>query len=159
VQGVYFSRPLSGADRVALLARQAPMDLGPPPCAGARRTVLLAGADTGLQADFCRIAAAFGYQVLLAHCADEAYEQLAGNEVAVVLAGEDLAGDSAIDFFRRIKHMHPRSVRVLLTGDTSAANLANAINRGAIFKFATKPWSDASLTGVLASAFSYYEHF
>ena len=84
---------------------------------------------------FARVAAAAGYHVLLARCAAEAYELLAGNEVGVVLAGEDLAGDSAIDFFRRIKHMHPRSVRVLLTGDTSAANLANAINRGAIFKF------------------------
>ncbi|HEY0488531.1 MAG TPA: EAL domain-containing protein [Telluria sp.] len=159
VQGFYFSRALSDSAMVALLGRGQPMDLGVLACRGQRRTVLLADPDRSVQAELQRLAAGAGYELLLANCAADVYEQLAGNRVAVVLAGQDLAGDSAIDLFRRIKHMHPRTVRVLLTGDTSATNLANAINHGGVFKFATKPATATVLAGVLASAFTHYEHF
>ena len=159
VQGFYFSRALSGPAMVAMLAGQGKIDLAPAAVACDRRTVLLAAADPLLREDFLRVAGRAGYHVLLAHGVDEAHELLAVNAVGVVLAGQELAGDSAIGFFGRIKHMHPRTVRVLLSDDTSAANLADAINRGAVYKIAPKPWSDLALTGVLASAWSYYAHF
>ncbi|WP_182915787.1 EAL domain-containing protein [Massilia cavernae] len=159
VQGFYFSRPLPGAAMVALLGGQTCMDLGPVVRGTRRRTVLLADDDPASRAAFLRLAGACGYHVLAARSLDDAYELLAGHEVGVVLAAQQPGGDSSIDFFRRIKHMHPRTVRVLLTGDTSPGNLAEAINKGAVFKFAPKPWSDDALLGVLASAFAYYEHF
>ena len=159
VQGFYFSRALSDSAMVAMLARAAPIDLGWLHLRGQRRTLLLLDPDPTLRAELQRVAASAGYEVLLANCAADAYELLARNQVAVVLAGQDLAGDSGIDLFGRVKHMHPRTVRVLLTGDTSATNLANAINHGGIFKFATKPASAEALTGVLASAFAHYEQF
>ena len=159
VQGFYFSRALSGPAMVSMLASQLDVDVAMPVSGCERRTVLLADADPQLRADFARLAGRAGYHVLLAQRVDDAYELLAGNDVGVVIAGQELAGDSAIEFFGRIKHMHPRTVRVLLTSDTSATNLAEAINRGSIHQFATKPWSDTALAGVLASAYSYHAHF
>ena len=158
VQGFYFSRPLNDIAMVGMLGKQPQDGIAPAP-ACARRTVLLADADPQLHEDFRRLAGRAGYHVLLAQRVEDAYELLAANEVGVVLAGQDVAGDSAIDFFARVKHLHPRTVRVLLTGDTSVANLTNAINHGAIFKFSSKPWSDLGLIGVLESAWSYYAHF
>ncbi|MGZ8290637.1 MAG: hypothetical protein ACXW3B_19965 [Telluria sp.] len=66
-------------------------------------------------------------------------------------------GHTGIDFFQRIKSMYPRTVRVLLTADTTPANLADAINKGAIFKFVEKPWRDEAMLAVLGSAFAHYE--
>jgi len=94
--------------------------------------------------------------VLLAPGFGEAHELLASNQVGVIVAGQERAGDAAIDFFRRIKQLHPRAVRVLLTGDTSATNLADAINSGSVYKLATKPWSESAIIGTLASAYSYH---
>ncbi|MBZ2208862.1 EAL domain-containing protein [Massilia soli] len=159
VQGFYFSRALSGAAMVAMLGQQAAIGPALPMPGLGLRTVLLADPDPRLRDDFRAIAASAGYHVLLAQGFEEAYELLAGNEVGVVVAGQERAGDAAIDFFRRLRHIHPRVVRVLLTGDTSATNLADAINSGSVYKFATKPWSPSALTGTLASAYAYYERF
>lgn len=157
VQGFHFSRALSDSAMVSMLSSQEAIEVAMPVQGCARRTVLLAEADPWVREEFMRVAGRAGFHVLLAHCVEEACELLAGNEVGVVAAGQEVAGDSAIEFFGRIKQMHPRTVRVLLTGDTSATNLAEAINRGSIHQFATKPWSDPTLARVLTSAYSYYE--
>jgi FixJ family two-component response regulator len=49
--------------------------------------------------------------------------------------------------------MYPDTVRMVLSGYTELAAVTAAINEGAIYKFLTKPWSDAELRSHIHKAF------
>ena len=157
IQGYYFSRPLPEQAMLAMLERGMGMDMAPLAPSVKRRTVLLVDDEPQVLSTFRKMLDGQGYEVLTAHDLPEAYELLAGHEVGVVISDQELIGHTGIDFFQRIKSMYPRAVRVLLTADSTPANLAEAINKGGIFKFVEKPWQDEALLAVLASGFAHYE--
>ena len=157
IQGYYFSRPVPEQAMLAMLERGMGMDMAPLARNVQRRTVLLVDDEPQVLSTFRKMLDGQGYDVLTAHGLPEAYELLAGHEVGVVISDQELIGNTGIDFFQRIKSMYPRAVRVLLTADSSPANLAEAINKGAIYKFLEKPWRDEALLAVLASGFAHYE--
>ncbi|WP_229459102.1 EAL domain-containing protein [Massilia cavernae] len=157
IQGYYFSRPLPEQAMVAMLERGLRMDLAPLAPSVRRRTVLLVDDEPQVLSTFRKVLDGRGYDVMTAHGVAEAYELLAGHEVGVVISDQELLGHTGIDFFQRIKRMYPRTVRVLMTADISPANLADAINKGAIYKFVAKPWQDEAMVALLASAFAHYE--
>ena len=157
IQGYYFSRPLPEQAMLAMLERDMGMDMAPLAPSVKRRTVLLVDDEPQVLSTFRKLLDGEGYEVLTAHDLPEAYELLAGHDVGVVVSDQELIGHTGIDFFQRIKSMYPRAVRVLLTADSTPANLADAINKGAIFKFVAKPWQDDALLAVLASGFGHHE--
>jgi response regulator RpfG family c-di-GMP phosphodiesterase len=57
------------------------------------------------------------------------------------------------EFFSSVKEMYPRTVRLILSGYTDLKSVTDAINRGSIYKFLTKPWDDQLLRGEIAQAF------
>jgi ActR/RegA family two-component response regulator len=157
IQGYYFSRPLAEPGIVAMLRSGAALEL---PLMGQRskqRMVLLVDHEPRAQAHFRRLLDGTPYELLSARKLEDAYEILASREIGVVVSGQGPEGGSGVDFFERIKRLYPRAARVLLTGDDSAAMLADAINLGAVFKFIATPDDDAHVLGVLASAFEHYE--
>ena len=133
------------------------MDMAPLARSVQRRTVLLVDDEPQVLSTFRKMLDGQGYEVLTAPGLGQAHELLARHEVGVVVSGQELMGDTGIDFFERIKSMHPRTARVLLTTDTSPANLADAINKGAIYKFVEKPWRDEAMLEVIAGAFAHHE--
>ncbi|MBZ2208860.1 EAL domain-containing protein [Massilia soli] len=157
IQGYYFSRPVPEQAMLAMLERGMGMDIAPLARSVQRRTVLLVDNEPQVLSSFRKMLDGQGFEVLTALGLPEAYELLAGHEVGVVISDQELIGNTGIDFFQRIKSMYPRAVRVLLTTDTTPANLADAINKGAIYKFVEKPWRDEDLLGVLASSFAHNE--
>jgi FixJ family two-component response regulator len=49
--------------------------------------------------------------------------------------------------------MYPETVRMVLSGYTDLTAVTDAINRGAIYKFLTKPWNDDELRTQIRDAF------
>jgi FixJ family two-component response regulator len=49
--------------------------------------------------------------------------------------------------------MYPETVRIVLSGYTDLSAVTDAINRGAIYKFLTKPWNDDDLRAQIREAF------
>jgi len=64
---------------------------------------------------------------------------------------------SGTEFLSRVKDLHPYTVRIMLSGYAEPNSLVDAINRGAIFKFLTKPWEDDLLRENIREAFCHYE--
>ena len=60
---------------------------------------------------------------------------------------------SGTEFLNRVKAIYPDTVRLILSGYTDLATVTDAINRGAIYKFLTKPWDDADLRAQIRDAF------
>jgi response regulator RpfG family c-di-GMP phosphodiesterase len=95
-----------------------------------------------------------GYHVLLARTPAEGFEQLALHQVQVVICDTGLPATAA--FFERVKDLHPHATRIVLTTDTDNEAILNAINRGAIHRYYTKPWNDDSLRANIREAFRHH---
>jgi DNA-binding NtrC family response regulator len=60
------------------------------------------------------------------------------------------------ELLSRARKLHPKAVRVVLSGYTGLDSLTDAINRGEIYKFLTKPWDDKHLLETIREAFRHY---
>lgn len=94
-----------------------------------------------------------GYRILTAGSAHQAFEVLAQNEVQVVVSDQRMPAMSGTDFLSEVKSLYPDTVRLMLSGYTDLAAVTEAINRGAIYRFLTKPWVDEQLRGHVREAF------
>ena len=94
-----------------------------------------------------------GYEILTTTNAGEAFELLAKNDVQVIVSDQRMPDCSGTDFLSQVKEMYPATVRMVLSGYTDLAAVTDAINRGAIYKFLTKPWNDTQLREHIREAF------
>jgi len=78
--------------------------------------------------------------------------------VQVILSDQRMPGMSGTEFLSQVKEMYPDTVRIVLSGFTDLASVTESINRGAIYKFLTKPWDDDALRAQVLEAFRRHEH-
>lgn len=151
-QGYYFSRPLAAVDIPELLRRRYLMPLGPgEDIAG--RTLLVLDDEENIRRSLIRLLRRDGYRILDAGNAAEAFELLATHRVQVILSDQRMPGISGTEFLSQVKEMYPDTVRMVLSGFTDLSSVTEAINRGAIYKFLTKPWDDDALRAQVLEAF------
>lgn len=156
-QGFYIARPLPAAEIPELLRRRyllpanAAEDL-------AERTLLLLDDEENIRRALTRLLRRDGYRILDAGNAQDAFELLATNRVQVILSDQRMPGMSGTEFLSQVKEMYPATVRMVLSGFTDLSSVTEAINRGAIYKFLTKPWDDEALRAQVLEAFRRYEH-
>lgn len=98
-----------------------------------------------------------GYALLTAGSGPEALELLAKNPVGVIVSDQRMPGMTGSEFLERAKDIRPDSVRIMLSGYTDLQSVTDAINRGAIYRFLTKPWDDELLRDNIRQAFEQYE--
>jgi diguanylate cyclase (GGDEF)-like protein/PAS domain S-box-containing protein len=151
-QGFYFSRPLSASDIPELLRRRYLMPLGPGEDI-ADRTLLVLDDEENIRRSLLRLLRRDGYRILDAGNAAEAFELLATHRVQVILSDQRMPGISGTEFLSQVKEMYPDTVRMVLSGFTDLSSVTEAINRGAIYKFLTKPWDDDALRAQVLEAF------
>jgi DNA-binding NtrC family response regulator len=77
--------------------------------------------------------------------------------VQVIVSDQRMPGISGTQFLSRVKDMYPDTMRIVLSGYTDLATLTDAINRGAIYKFLTKPWDDEDLRKQVQDAFRQFD--
>jgi YesN/AraC family two-component response regulator len=60
---------------------------------------------------------------------------------------------SGVEFLSRVKDLYPQTVRIVLSGYSELSTVTDAINRGAIWKYISKPWDDEVLLQEIRSVF------
>ncbi len=83
--------------------------------------------------------------VLTATSALEGMELIQSNTVSVIVSDNMMPSMNGVDFLAWTKTVSPDSVRILMTGYADLHATIEAINRGEIFRFITKPWNDMEL--------------
>lgn len=98
-----------------------------------------------------------GYTILTATSGKAGLEVLAANpNVGVILSDQRMPEMTGADFLSQVKQLYPETVRIMLSGYTDLNSVTDAINKGAIFKFLTKPWEDELLRTNVKEAFDLY---
>lgn len=157
MQGYYFSRPVSAAD-FALLLREGHR-LRPSGenrrCSG--KALLIVDDDEEAAAALAEVLGIDGYQIMTATSAAEGFELLANHRVAVVISDQRMPEMNGSEFLSRVRELHPDTVRIILSGHADLDSVTEAINRGAIYKFAYKPWKEKDIREKIGAAFSHHE--
>jgi len=89
----------------------------------------------------------------VANNSEEAFELLARRPIQVIVSDQRMPGMTGTEFFTRVRQLYPDTMRIILSGYTELETVIEAINRGAIYKFLTKPWDDEQLREQVREAF------
>jgi diguanylate cyclase (GGDEF)-like protein len=156
IQGYFYSKPLP-PDELSLLV-QSGHSLPPSPGDASQpaQTLLIVDDDVNVLASLHRLFRRDGYQILTAASPTEAFELLALHAVQVIVCDQRMPAMSGTEFLSKVKEMYPETIRIILSGYTGLEAVLDAINRGAIYRFYTKPWDDTQLRDNIRLAFHHY---
>ena len=152
MQGNFFSPAVAKETFEGQLRDNKRMSVPVPPSAD-QRTLLLVDDEPGIRAALTRMLRGDGYQILTASNGAEGLEILAVNPVQVIISDQRMPGMSGTEFLNIVKELYPDTVRIILSGYTDIEVVTESVNRGAVFKFLTKPWDDDLLREQVRDAF------
>ena len=87
-----------------------------------------------------------------ADSAKEAMELLEEIEFAVMISDMQMPGENGADFFSKARELQPHAIRVLLSGHSDVADVQDAVNRGGIHSYMSKPWDEEELDKFIGEA-------
>ena len=151
MQGYLFSKALPAAELAELLGSGRTLEVG----AGetARETLLLVDDEPSILSALNRLLRRDGYTILTSESPAAAFDLLAQHEVQVIVSDQRMPEMSGTEFLERVKKLYPETIRIVLSGYTDLETVTDAINRGAIYRFLTKPWDDELLRKQIREAF------
>ncbi|MDQ5960684.1 MAG: hypothetical protein QG592_1767 [Pseudomonadota bacterium] len=158
IQGYLFSQPLPAAELAVFVRDPRALAVLTESSGREERTLLLVDDEPDILNSLKRLLRRSGYRILTAGSAAEGLELLALNDVQVIVSDQRMPIMSGAEFLSRVKSLYPETMRIVLSGYTELASLTDAINRGAIYKFVTKPWDDDELREVIREAFITHGH-
>jgi response regulator RpfG family c-di-GMP phosphodiesterase len=88
--------------------------------------------------------------------AAEARKILENKDVHVILSDQRMPKMTGIEFFESILESFPDPIRILVTGYTDINAVIDAINRGQVYKYLTKPWSEDDVRHAIEKAYEVY---
>jgi len=80
------------------------------------------------------------HEVLTARSGAEALEIIRTQPIDLLITDQRMPRMSGIQLIEAAKLLQPAMVRIILTGYTEPADLIDAINRGEVYRYLTKPW-------------------
>ena len=121
------------------------------------RTLLLVDDEEDIGAALARLLRRDGYKILRAKSAKDGLALLAENEVGVIVSDQRMPEMTGVEFLTQVKELYPHTIRIILSGYADLEAVMDATNRGAIYKFFTKPWDNEALCAEVMEAFRHHE--
>jgi signal transduction histidine kinase len=97
------------------------------------------------------------YRVLGATRAIDGLKILEREKVHIVMTDQRMPEMSGVEFLKRLRVLHPETVRLLFTAYSDLETVTEAINEGSVYRYITKPFDDQELHAVLRQAAEHYD--
>ncbi|WP_017257818.1 response regulator [Pedobacter arcticus] len=85
------------------------------------------------------------YKVFIAISGDEALKILEKSAVDIIITDQRMPQMTGVQFLEKVLETHPDPMRILLTGYADMGAVVDAVNKGKIFHYLTKPWNEEEL--------------
>jgi len=96
------------------------------------------------------------YNIFTAIRGEEALKILHNNPINVIITDQRMPQMTGVEFLESILPQFPDPIRVLLTGYADMNAVVDAVNKGKIFHYLTKPWNEEELDMVINRAYDIY---
>lgn len=97
------------------------------------------------------------YEVFTARSGLEALDILEKNSIALIISDQRMPEMTGVELLQKSITVSPYTVRIILTGYTDTSALIQAINKGHIYQYITKPWDRQELRIIVRRALESYE--
>jgi response regulator RpfG family c-di-GMP phosphodiesterase len=97
------------------------------------------------------------YNVLLAISGDEAMKILENTHVEIIITDQRMPNMTGVEFLEKVLEKYPDPMRILLTGYADMNAVVDAVNKGKIFHYLSKPWNEDELDMTINRAYEVYK--
>jgi diguanylate cyclase (GGDEF)-like protein/PAS domain S-box-containing protein len=155
MQGYLFSMPVDASAISDMLRNGTGINLSLDQ-GESQMTLLLVDDEPNILSALRRLLRREGYRILCAESAAQGLEMLATHHVHVIISDQRMPVMTGTEFLSRVKDLYPDTVRLILSGYSELESLTDAINKGAIYRYISKPWDDEKFKQDVTQAFRFY---
>ena len=94
------------------------------------------------------------YKVFTAICGDDAIKILKAQPINIIITDQRMPQMTGVEFLETILGEYPDPIRILLTGYADMNAVVDAINKGKIFHYLTKPWNEEEVDMTIQRAYA-----
>ena len=98
----------------------------------------------------------FKYNIFTALNGPDAMDIIAKNEIHIIITDQRMPGMTGVEFLEKVIDLDPSPMRILLTGYTDMTAVVEAINKGKIYHYLNKPWTELEIDQIISKAFQVY---
>ncbi len=96
------------------------------------------------------------FEVHTANSATDGLKLLEEHPIEVIISDQRMPNMTGVEFFELVKEKYPDTIRILLTAYADIEAVIDAINRGQVYRYVTKPWDENDLRMIVTNAFEIY---
>ena len=97
------------------------------------------------------------YTVFTAISGADAIKLLDNNDINIIITDQRMPNMTGVEFLESILQTHPDPMRILLTGYADMGAVIDAVNKGKIFHYLSKPWNEEELDLTINRAYDIYK--
>lgn len=98
------------------------------------------------------------YNVLTAISGEEAIKIMREKNVNIIITDQRMPQMTGVEFLESILEEFPDPIRILLTGYADMNAVIDAVNKGKIFHYLSKPWNEEELDMTINRAYEVYKN-
>ncbi len=96
------------------------------------------------------------FKIYTAISAAEGIKILDEEDIHILITDQRMPVMTGVEFLESILEKYPDMIRILLTGYTDIEAVIDAINKGQVYRYITKPWDETELRMTINNAFEVY---
>lgn len=115
-------------------------------------TILFVDDEASILATLKRVFRPSGYRIFTAESGAQGLEILEREEIDLVVSDMRMPEMNGAQFLEKVRERWPDMVRILLTGYAEIGATIDAINKGQIYRYISKPWEDNDIKAIIKQA-------
>ncbi|MGN0002712.1 MAG: response regulator [Sphingobacterium composti] len=96
------------------------------------------------------------YNVHTAISGDAALEIVKKKPIDIIITDQRMPEMTGVEFLEKVIDINAEPIRILLTGYSDMSAVIDAVNKGKIFHYLTKPWDEKELDDTIQRAYQIY---
>jgi response regulator RpfG family c-di-GMP phosphodiesterase len=108
--------------------------------------ILFVDDEANILSSLNRLFRPLGYQIFTADSGAKGLEILQQHSIDLVVSDMRMPEMNGAQFLEKVRERSPDTVRILLTGYAEIGATIDAINKGQIYRYISKPWEDNDIT-------------
>ena len=96
------------------------------------------------------------YKIYTALSGMDAMQIIEQHPVEIIITDQRMPQMTGVEFLEEVIKVNPDPMRILLTGYADMSAVVDAVNKGKIFHYLSKPWSEEELSETIERAHEIY---